>query len=161
MTLASIFLLAQKAGEVAQKAERATDAKKDDFWPVIGLAFLVIVLVVGAILMVVLFSFLRLWIQCLLTGAQISIFDLITMKLRNVDYAMIARQKIALVRANVKISTRELEDHYLARGNVPKTATAVIAAHKAGMDLRWGVGAAIDLAGRDLLDAVKTSVNPK
>src|SRR5437764_1273987 len=151
MNLAAVAIFAQKTAE----------AKKDDFWGVIALAFLVIVLVVGVILMVVMFSFLRLWIQCLLTGAQISIFDLITMKLRNVDYAMIARQKIALVRANVKISTRELEDHYLARGNVPKTATAVIAAQKAGMDLPWRVAAAIDLAGRDILDAVKTSVNPK
>src|SRR5437899_3406185 len=151
MNLASVAILAQ----------RATEPKKDDFWGVIALAFLVIVLVVGVILMVVMFSFLRLWIQCLLTGAQISIFDLITMKLRNVDYAMIARQKIALVRANVKISTRELEDHYLARGNVPKTATAVIAAHKAGMDLPWRVAAAIDLAGRDILDAVTTRRNPK
>lgn len=128
---------------------------------VISLVALVIVLIFVGILMVVFFSFLRLWVQCFLTGAQISILDLIGMKLRNVDYAMIARQKIALVRANVKISTRELEDHYLARGNVPKTATAVIAAHKAGMDLPWRVAAAIDLAGRDILDAVKTSVNPK
>jgi len=54
-----------------------------------------------------------------------------------------------------------MEAHYLARGNVPKVATAVIAAHKAGFDLDWGKAAAIDLAGRDILDAVKTSVNPK
>src|SRR5436190_9442750 len=130
-------------------------------YAVISLVALVIILIFVGILMVVFFSFLRLWVQCFLTGAQISILDLIGMKLRNVDYAMIARQKIALVRANVKIPTRELEDHYLARGNVPKTATAVIAAHKAGMDLPWRGAAAIDLAGRDILDAVKTSVNPK
>jgi uncharacterized protein YqfA (UPF0365 family) len=57
--------------------------------------------------------------------------------------------------------TQAMEAHYLARGNVPKVATAVIAAHKAGFDLDWGKAAAIDLAGRDILDAVKTSVNPK
>jgi uncharacterized protein YqfA (UPF0365 family) len=74
---------------------------------------------------------------------------------------MIVRQKIALVQAGVRVSTEELEAHYLARGNVPKTATAVIAAHKAGMDMSWKTAAAIDLAGRDVLDAVKTSVNPK
>jgi uncharacterized protein YqfA (UPF0365 family) len=74
---------------------------------------------------------------------------------------MIVRQKIALVQAGVKIDTRDMEAHFLSRGNVPKTATAVIAAHKAGMDLPWRVAAAIDLAGRDILDAVKTSVNPK
>src|SRR6266536_2776350 len=120
-----------------------------------------VMLLVGIVFLVIFFSFVRLWIQCLLTGAKISIWDLIGMKLRNVDYGMIVRQKISLVQAGVKVSTQDLEAHYLARGNVPKTATAVIAAHKAGMDLPWRTAAAIDLAGRDILDAVKTSVNPK
>jgi uncharacterized protein YqfA (UPF0365 family) len=120
-----------------------------------------IILLLSIFFLVIFFSFVRLWIQCLLTGARISILDLIGMKLRNVDYAMIVRQKIALVQAGVKVSTQDMEAHYLARGNVPKTAAAVIAAHKAGMDLPWPRAAAIDLAGRDILDAVKTSVNPK
>src|SRR5262245_14197828 len=122
-------------------------------------AFLLLIL--GIVIIVIFFSFIRLWVQSLLTGAKISILDLVGMKLRNVDYGMIVRQKIALVQAGVKVATEELEAHYLARGNVPKTATAVIAAHKAGMDLPWKTAAAIDLAGRDILDAVKTSVNPK
>src|SRR5207248_1552761 len=71
------------------------------------------------------------------------------------------RQKIALVQAGVKVENKDLEAHYLARGNVPKVATAVIAAHKAGIDLPWRAAAAINLAGRDILDAVKTSANPK
>jgi uncharacterized protein YqfA (UPF0365 family) len=121
----------------------------------------VLLFLVGLFFLIIFFSFIRLWIQSLLTGAKISILDLVGMKLRNVDYAMIVRQKIALVQAGVKVATEELEAHYLARGNVPKTATAVIAAHKAGMDLPWKTAAAIDLAGRDILDAVKTSVNPK
>jgi uncharacterized protein YqfA (UPF0365 family) len=126
-------------------------------WIVIG----GVVLLIGIFLMVVFFSFLRLYIQCKLTKAKIGILDLVGMKLRNVDYAMIVRQKIALIQAGVKLSTEELESHYLARGNVPKTATAVISAHKAGYDLPWKTAAAIDLAGRDILDAVRTSVNPK
>src|SRR3984893_2546934 len=121
----------------------------------------VILVILGLIGMVIFFSFLRLWVQCLLTGAQISILDLVGMKLRNVDYPMIVRQKIALVQANVKIATRDLEAHYLSRGNVPKTATAVIAAHKAGMDRPWRTAAAIDLAGRDVLEAVRMSVKPE
>jgi uncharacterized protein YqfA (UPF0365 family) len=125
---------------------------------ILGLVFLVIILV---ILLLLFFRFLRLWVQCVLTGAKIGPLDFLGMWLRNVDYSMIVRQKIAMVQANVQISTRELEAHYLSRGNVPKTATAVIAAHKAGMDLPWRTAAAIDLAGRDILDAVKTSVNPK
>ncbi len=110
---------------------------------------------------IIFMSFLRLWIQCFLTSAKIGIFELVGMKLRNVDYPMVVRQKISLVQAGVKVSTQELEAHYLSRGNVPKTAAAVIAAHKAGIDLPWRIAAAIDLAGRDILDAVKTSVNPK
>jgi uncharacterized protein YqfA (UPF0365 family) len=74
---------------------------------------------------------------------------------------MIVRQKIALVQAGVKVSTQELEAHFLARGNVPKVATAVIAAHKGGMDLPWRTASAIDLAGRDVLEAVRISVNPE
>src|SRR5271170_4790938 len=125
------------------------------------LVLIIFALLVGIFVVVIFFSFIRLWIQSLLTGARISIFDLVGMKLRNVDYGMIVRQKIALVQAGVKLSTEDLEAHFLARGNVPKTATAVIAAHKAGMDLPWKTAAAIDLAGRDVLEAVRTSVNPK
>ena len=128
----------------------------------------VIMLIVGGIAVLiflvflfVFFSFIRLWIQALLTRADIGIFNLVGMKLRNVDYTMIVRQKIALVQAGVRITTEELESHYLARGNVPKTATAVIAAHKADLGLPWKTAAAIDLAGRDILEAVRTSVNPK
>ncbi len=127
------------------------------WWLIIG----AVVALLGIFMMIVFFSFVRLWIQSLLTGAKIGIMDLVGMKLRNVDYPMIVRQKIALVQAGVLIKTEELESHFLSRGNVPKTATAVIAAHKAGLDLPWRTAAAIDLAGRDILDAVRTSVNPK
>src|ERR1700730_16183121 len=100
------------------------------FW-FVGGAILIFIFI---IFLLIFFSFLRLWVQCFLTGAKISIWDLIGMKLRNVDYGMIVRQKIALVQAGVRVSTQDMEAHYLARGNVPKTATAVIAAHKAGFD---------------------------
>src|SRR5216110_3520708 len=113
------------------------------------------------LLLLVFFSFLNLWLQAFLTGARVGFFDLVAMKFRKVDYAMLVRQKIALVQAGVKVGTNDLEAHYLARGNVPRVATAVIAAHKAGIELPWRIAAAIDLAGRDILDAVKTSVNPK
>jgi len=125
------------------------------------LGLLVLGVVFGFIFLIVFFSFFRLWLQSYFTNAKIGIIDLVGMKLRQVDYNMIVRQKIALVQAGVKIENADLEAHYLARGNVPKTATAVIAAHKAGLDLPWKTAAAIDLAGRDCLDAVKTSVNPK
>src|SRR5262249_9540736 len=126
----------------------------------LGVVIGIFLLLIGIFLIVIFFSFIRLWIQSLLTGAKISILDLVGMKLRNVDYGMIVRQKIALVQAGIPISTRDLEAHFLARGNVPKTATAVTGAHKASRDLPWKPAAAIDLAGRDVLKAVGTSVNP-
>src|SRR5260370_19829869 len=85
-----------------------------------------VILLIGVFFLIIFFSFLRLWIQCFLTGARISIFDLVGMKLRNVHYAMIVRNKIALVRAGGKISTQEMEDHFLSRGNLPKTPLALI-----------------------------------
>jgi uncharacterized protein YqfA (UPF0365 family) len=118
-------------------------------------------IVLGIVFLFVFMSFVNLWIQCVLTGAEISIWNLIWMKLRKVNYDMIVREKIALVQAGVKLSTSDMEALYLAGGNVPKTALAVIAAHKAGIDLSWRTASAIDLAGRDVLDAVRTSVNPK
>jgi uncharacterized protein YqfA (UPF0365 family) len=120
-----------------------------------------VVLLIVIFFMIIFLSFVRLWIQALLTRAQISIWELIGMKLRGVDYSMIVKQKISLVQAGVKISTQDLEAHFLSGGRVQKTAIAVIAAHKAGIELPWRTAAAIDLAGRDVLDAVKTSVNPK
>jgi uncharacterized protein YqfA (UPF0365 family) len=155
--MTSITLFAQ-GGKAAEKGGGPAGLTSTQ---TIGLIVAGIAALLFLIFLFIFFSFIRLWIQALLTRADISIFNLIGMKLRNVDYAMIVRQKIALVQAGVRITTEELESHFLARGNVPKTATAVIAAHKAGLDLPWRTAAAIDLAGRDVLEAVRTSVNPK
>src|SRR5215475_2082189 len=138
---------AQKAGDVAANQ-----------WLII---VLIIAALAGLVVLFVFFSFVQLWIQCLLTGARIGIVDMIRMKLCKVDYNMIVRQKIALVQAGVKVSTQEMEAHVLSRGNVQRVVGAVIAAHKAGLDLPWHVAAAIDLAGRDVYEAVKRSVDPK
>jgi uncharacterized protein YqfA (UPF0365 family) len=121
----------------------------------------IVLLLLGVFCLVVFFSFMRLWIQSLLTGARVGLFDMIRMKLIGINYVMVVNQKIALVQAGVKIATQELEAHVLAGGRVRETALAVIAAHKAGMDLPWRIAAAIDLAGRNIRDAVNTYVNPK
>src|SRR5580692_11161542 len=134
------------------------EASFGDSWPWILAA---IVFIFVGMIALVFFSFFRMWIQAFFTGARISPFDLIGMRLRQIDMPLIVRTKIALVQAGVQVENNDLEAHFLARGNVAKVATAVIAAHKAGIDLPWRIAAAIDLAGRDILDAVKTSVNPK
>lgn len=154
-------LLAHSFELLAQAPKGAGSGAPKDNFDIILIVIGAIAALIFLVFLFIFFSFVRLWIQSLLTNANIGIGALIGMKLRNVNYAMIVQQKIALVQAGTKISTADLESHYLARGNVPKTAAAVIAAHKAGLDLPWKTAAAIDLAGRDVLDAVRTSVNPK
>ena len=106
-----------------------------------------------------------LWIQCKMTRAGISFPNLVMMTIRKVNPTVIVRSKIMAVQAGLtkyyEMSTRALEAHYLAGGNVPNVTKALIAAHKAKIDLDWNVAQAIDLAGRDVLEAVRTSVYPK
>src|SRR5881398_1355311 len=89
-------------------------------------------LIVGLIFLFIFFRFVQLWIQSLLAGAKVGILDMVRMKLLKIDYTMIVRQKIALVQAGVKVSTQEMEAHFLAGGRVQPVVQAVIAAHKAG-----------------------------
>jgi uncharacterized protein YqfA (UPF0365 family) len=142
----------------AQRGEPSIGEFFSQYW---GLLVIGVALIVGLIFLLIFFSFVKLWIQAFLAGAKVGILDMIRMKLLNIDYNMIVRQNIALVQAGVRVSTKEMEAHVLSRGNVQKVTGAVIAAHKAGMDLPWRVAAAIDLAGRDVYEAVKRSVDPK
>lgn len=103
-----------------------------------------------------------LWIQCKFTRTGIGFLNLLMMSLRKVNPTVIARCKIMATQAGLPgISTRALEAHYLAHGNVSNVIKALIAAHRAGIDLDWQIAQAIDLAGRDVLEAVRTSVYPK
>src|SRR5689334_11001441 len=97
-------------------ADATTDFLDNNKWVLLLVA---VALIVAVFFLIVFFSYVRLWVQCFLTGAKIGIWDLVGMQLRNVDYGMIVRQKIALVQAGVKVSTQELEAHFLTRGNVP------------------------------------------
>jgi uncharacterized protein YqfA (UPF0365 family) len=106
-----------------------------------------------------------LWIQCKTKRAGISLFNLLWMTFKKVNPAVIVRAKIMAVQSGLTdsyaITTGSLESHYLAGGNVPNVIRALIASHRAGIDMDWQVAQAIDLAGRDVLDAVRTSVYPK
>jgi uncharacterized protein YqfA (UPF0365 family) len=117
------------------------------------------------IMLAVFARYFGLWIQCKFTHAGIGFVDLVMMTLRKVNASIIVRSKIMAVQAQLTksypISTRALEAHYLAGGNVPNVIKALIAADKAKIDLDWQTAQAIDLAGRDVLDAVRTSVYPK
>ncbi len=122
---------------------------------------LVLGLLVVFVVLLVFLKFFKLWIQAYFAGADISLFELVGMWLRKVSGGVIVQSKIMMVQADLPIKTRELEAHYLAGGNVPKTVRALIAADRAGITLNFPTAAAIDLAGRDVLDAIQTSVNPK
>jgi uncharacterized protein YqfA (UPF0365 family) len=124
-------------------------------------------LFLGAFFFLFIFArYFRFWIQSVSTGAGIGIFDLLGMTFRKVNPTVIVRSKIMAVQAGLGESTgitsKALEAHYLAGGNVPLVIRAIIAANKAKtIDLPFKLATAIDLAGRNVLEAVQTSVYPK
>lgn len=124
---------------------------------------LVIVLAIVVFVLAIFFSFvpIGLWISALAAGVRLSIFNLIGMKLRRVIPSKIVLPLIKSTKAGINVNVNQLEAHYLAGGNVDRLVDALIAAERAGIELPFEKGAAIDLAGRDVLDAVKMSVNPK
>jgi len=126
-----------------------------------GIVIPAILIVVGLVLLVFLWQFVGLWIQAFMSNAQVSIFDLIGMRFRKVDARIIVFSKIRAVKAGMDITTNDLETHYLAGGHVPDVISALIAADRARINLPFRTACAIDLAGRDVLEAVHTSVNPK
>jgi uncharacterized protein YqfA (UPF0365 family) len=125
----------------------------------------VVFLIVGLMMVAFFGRYIGLYVQALMTGANVRLSELIMMSIRKVNPAIIVRSKIMAVQSQITqkypITTKALEAHYLAGGNVPNVIRSLIAAHKADINLDWQTAQAIDLAGRDLLDAVKTSVYPK
>ena len=109
----------------------------------------------------------KLWFQAYMSGADVSMFSLIGMGFRKVRPDMIVKAKVMAKQAGLDISrqngisTEQLEAHYLAGGDVMKVTNSIIAAQRANIDLDFDRSAAIDLAGRDVMDAVRTSVYPK
>ncbi|MEC2054333.1 flotillin-like protein FloA [Peribacillus psychrosaccharolyticus] len=124
---------------------------------------LLLAIVAIVIVLAVLFTFVpvALWISALAAGVRVSIFTLIGMRLRRVIPSRVVNPLIKSHKAGLNVSTNQLESHYLAGGNVDRVVNALIAAERANIDLPFERGAAIDLAGRDVLEAVQMSVNPK
>ena len=102
-----------------------------------------------------------LWFTALLSGVRISLLQLVLMRWRKVPPQVIVRNMIAATKAGLKVNRDEMEAHYLAGGNVGSVINALISADKANMSLDFKTATAIDLAGRDVLEAVQMSVNPK
>jgi len=121
----------------------------------------IVAVVLAGIFALVLFNFVGLWVQALFSGAQISLFSMVGMKIRKVNPRLIVTSKIMGVKAGIEIPTGMLEAHFLAGGNVARVVQALITADKAGIPLNFKQATAIDLAGRNVLEAVQMSVNPK
>ncbi|MCA9246910.1 MAG: flotillin-like protein FloA [Planctomycetales bacterium] len=134
---------------------------------VIALIMIAVIGFLGVIAAVIFFNYGKIWVQAYVSNANVSMLSLIGMSFRQVDARMIVEAKIMAMQAGIGldpttgITTQRLEAHFLAGGNVPRVIHALIAAHRADIDLDFDQAAAIDLAGRDVLDAVRTSVYPK
>ncbi len=102
-----------------------------------------------------------LWFTAVISGVKVSIFDLILMRIRKVPPSVIINSAITASKAGLKLTTSELETHYMAGGNVPNVIRALISAEKANINLSFKQATAINLAGRDVFEAVQISVNPK
>lgn len=122
-----------------------------------------VILGIILLLIVLFFSFVPvgLWISALASGVKVGIFDLIGMRLRRVAPARIVMPMIKATKAGISTKLNQLEAHYLAGGNVNSVVNALIAAERAQMALTFEQASAIDLAGRDVFEAVKMSVTPK
>ena len=124
------------------------------------------VVILAFVVLFVLSLFLRfvpvgLWITAYFSGVKVGIGTLIGMRLRRVNPSKIIQPMIKATKAGLSLSTNELEAHYLAGGNVNRVIDALIASQRADIDLVFEKAAAIDLAGRDVFEAVQVSVNPK
>ena len=130
----------------------------DYIWIAIG----VTAAIIGLIFVIVILHFGRLWIQAKFSKTPMSFFELVGMSFRRVNSNLIVNTKIQAWKAGLTgITTEDLEAHYLARGRVPNVVVALISAQRANIPLDFRTACAIDLAGRDIVDAVQTSVNPK
>ncbi len=131
---------------------------------ILGAVVFVFFAVIFALLM---FLYGGIWFQAYMSNANVRLWSLVGMSLRQVNARVIVQAKIMAIQSGIGseretgITTRRLEAHYLAGGNVPHVIRAIIAANRADIDLDFDRAAAIDLAGRDVLEAVQTSVYPK
>ena len=155
-------MVVQERAEAVDNGSSFMGIPEPVIWLLLGvLAFFLLVLVIAFLV------YGQLWLRAFMSSANVSMIGLICMGFRKVRPTVIVPAKIMAAQAQLNISrkdgisTNRLEAHYLAGGDVLRVINAIIAAHRAGIDLDFDRAAAIDLAGRDVLDAVKTSVYPK
>jgi len=127
-------------------------------------AIMLLVIVIAAIIFLFVFLYfvpINLWITAIFSGVRVGLFELVFMRIRKVPPRIIVESMITATKAGLQVTTTELETHYLAGGNVPNVIKALISADKANINLSFKQATAIDLAGREVFEAVQISVNPK
>lgn len=122
---------------------------------------ILVAIVVVALIILLWFFPVALWFQAILSGVHISLIQMLLMRWRGVNPKTIVMGMITGTKAGLSLKANELEAHYLAKGNVTKVIMALISANKANIPIDFKMASAIDLAGRDVLEAVQMSVNPK
>ena len=126
--------------------------------------FYPIFLAFGAIILFFIFLYfvpINLWITAVFSGVRVGLFELVFMRIRKVPPGVIVRALITAIKAGLKVTSTDLETHYLAGGDLANVINAMISAEKANIVLDFKQATAIDLAGRDVLEAVQMSVTPK
>ncbi|MBV9409667.1 MAG: flotillin-like FloA family protein, partial [Candidatus Eremiobacteraeota bacterium] len=127
-----------------------------------GIAVILITIAIVVALFLFLYYFpLGLWIRTIAAGVPLSILSLIRMRIIGVPAGVLVANLVRARKAGLPLTVDQLQSHILAGGNVEKVTLAMIAAQRAQIPLEWQRAAAIDLAGRDVLEALQTSVNPK
>lgn len=145
---------------LAQREFRAASGL--DFWQLLAAGAAVICGVILLVFFVMFASVASLWFRAFMSGAAIGPLQMVVMKLKKVNPHIIVDCRIMAVQAGLSnITTNAMESHYLAGGSVPIVVRSLIVAHRANIDLDWNTASAIDLAGRNVLEAVQTSVNTK
>ncbi|MEI6787877.1 MAG: flotillin-like protein FloA [bacterium] len=127
---------------------------------IVGVLF-ILSAIIAFIILGVFFYFIKVWVRALMSGARVPILSLVGMKLRHVPPLLIVDARIRLIKAGLSLDTDPLEAHFLAGGDVINVVNGLIAADKASIALTFQQAAAINLAGRDVQEAVRTSVIPK
>jgi uncharacterized protein YqfA (UPF0365 family) len=127
-------------------------------------ALMLLLIVFAAVVFLFVFLYfvpVNLWITAIFSGVKVGLFELVFMRIRKVPPGIIVTSMITATKAGLQVTTNELETHYLASGNVPNVIKALISADKANINLSFKQATAIDLAGREVFEAVQISVNPK
>jgi uncharacterized protein YqfA (UPF0365 family) len=131
-------------------------------WNTVGIIVAIVVGLFFIVFLITVMQYIGLWVQAFFSGANVGLVTIFLMRLRKVDVKTVVFSRIRAVKAGIlDITTDAMESHYLAGGNVPNVVSAMIAARGAKIPLTWDTAKTIDLAGRDIFQAVQTSVKPK